>query len=44
MGSFGIIEAFGEDLAGVGVGQVYRAGANALDLAQDGFDLFVFPL
>ena len=36
-----LLELFSEHFAGVGVGKVYRAGADGLDLVQDGLDLVV---
>ena len=39
-----LLELVSEHFAGVGVGEVYRAGADGLDLVQDGLDLVVlFP-
>ena len=36
-----LLELVGEHFAGVGVGKVYRAGADGLDLVQDGLNLVV---
>lgn len=49
VGGFGVlqrlalaVQALGEHFAGVGVGKVYRAGADAADLVQNRLDLPVF--